>query len=298
MPLNPIWLDTFVTLADTGNFTRTAQLRFMTQPGVSQHLKKLEAACNCELVVRLGKGIQLTEQGQRVYRYAIDNQTEQARFLESLKFDNPFEGQCSIGCSGAIAQLIYPSLVALQQTHTKLSINLEVAPQQRIFSDIENNSIELGIVTNEPDKKRFHTHYIGEEHLSLFLPRSAQSTNNIAKTVCELGLLNHPDAQHYMQLYFNHCGEEALMSLNVSNIKAVGYINQLSQILLPVSMGIGFTVLPSSTVKFVNVASELSVYQSKHVVSEPLYRIQTPHRHLPARYKCVIDSIEEAIQKQ
>ena len=64
--INPIWLDTFITLVETGNFTRTAEQRFMTQPGVSQHIKKLEDVCNCELVIRLGKGIQLTEQGQRV----------------------------------------------------------------------------------------------------------------------------------------------------------------------------------------------------------------------------------------
>ena len=70
--INPIWLDTFITLVETGNFTRTAEQRFMTQPGVSQHIKKLEDVCNCELVIRLGKGIQLTEQGQRVYQQYID----------------------------------------------------------------------------------------------------------------------------------------------------------------------------------------------------------------------------------
>ena len=68
--LNPQWLDTFKVLVETGNFTRTAEQRFMTQPGVSQHIKKLEEACGCELVIRLGKGIELTEQGQRVYDYA------------------------------------------------------------------------------------------------------------------------------------------------------------------------------------------------------------------------------------
>ncbi|WP_272966300.1 LysR family transcriptional regulator, partial [Alteromonas australica] len=68
--LNPQWLDTFKVLVETGNFTRTAEQRFMTQPGVSQHIKKLEEACGCELVIRLGKGVELTEQGQRVYDYA------------------------------------------------------------------------------------------------------------------------------------------------------------------------------------------------------------------------------------
>ena len=78
--INPTWLDTFITLVETGNFTRTAEQRFMTQPGVSQHLKKLEEACQCELVIRLGKGIQLTEQGQRVYHYAKEQQEKEQDF--------------------------------------------------------------------------------------------------------------------------------------------------------------------------------------------------------------------------
>ena len=42
--LNPVWLKTFVTLIETGHFTKTAEKLFMTQPGVSQHIAKLEQA--------------------------------------------------------------------------------------------------------------------------------------------------------------------------------------------------------------------------------------------------------------
>ncbi|HBL22208.1 MAG TPA: LysR family transcriptional regulator, partial [Alteromonas mediterranea] len=34
--INPIWLDTFITLVEKGNFTRPAEQRFMTQPGGGQ----------------------------------------------------------------------------------------------------------------------------------------------------------------------------------------------------------------------------------------------------------------------
>ncbi|MGL5799515.1 MAG: helix-turn-helix domain-containing protein, partial [Plesiomonas sp.] len=36
--INPIWLKTFISLVDTGNFSRTAEKLNMTQPGVSQHI--------------------------------------------------------------------------------------------------------------------------------------------------------------------------------------------------------------------------------------------------------------------
>ena len=47
--INPLWLNTFKILVDVGHFTQTAEKLYMTQPGVSQHIKKLEQACDCEL---------------------------------------------------------------------------------------------------------------------------------------------------------------------------------------------------------------------------------------------------------
>jgi|TARA_Y100000296_G_scaffold74568_1_gene93294 DNA-binding transcriptional LysR family regulator len=332
--INPIWLDTFITLVETGNFTRTAEQRFMTQPGVSQHLKKLEEVCQCELVVRLGKGIQLTEQGQRVYHYAKIQQAKEQDFIASLKFDAPFEGKCVVACSGAIAQRIYPALLALQKQHNALNIHVEVAPRRTILSGIANNTLELGIVTNQPESEDIHSEYLGEEALGLIIPRSLpdafatqlsdlpentqdfmpdSGSNTKATSVSEkeksktvdattlkhvinhLGLINHPDAMHYLQRYFNDCGEPELAKVNPNKLPHAGYINQLSQILLPVSEGLGYTVLPTSTLDFVSFADKLTVYESKNEVTEPLYSVQTPHSALPARYQAVKQAISQVL---
>jgi len=338
--INPIWLDTFITLVETGNFTRTAEQRFMTQPGVSQHLKKLEEVCQCELVVRLGKGIQLTEQGQRVYHYAKEQQEKEQDFIASLKFDAPFEGKCVVACSGAIAQRIYPALLALQKQHSALNIHVEVAPRRTILSGIANNTLELGIVTNQPESEDIHSEYLGEEALGLILPRSLpdalaaqvpglsenaqgfisdsdsdSDSDSVAKVasvsgkaksktddgrtlkgvIKHLGLINHPDAMHYLQRYFNDCGEAELANVNPNKLPHAGYINQLSQILLPVSEGLGYTVLPTSTLDFVSFADKLTVYKAKNEVTEPLYSVQTPHSALPARYQVVKQTITQVL---
>lgn len=301
--LNPTWLDTFITLADTGNFTRTAEVRFMTQPGVSQHIKKLEEACGCELVIRLGKGVQLTEQGQRVLAYANAQQEKEYAFITSLKFDMPYEGKCVIGCSGAIAQRIYPALLNVQLRHPALHIHVEVAPRKSILASIANNTLSLGIVTNQPESDEVTCAYLGEESLGLILPRTSgddKSTKDdlptIDKRIEKLGLINHPDAMHYLHRYIKDCGDAHLSALNIMKIKSSGYINQLSQILLPVSLGLGFTVLPTSTLAFSNVADRLAVYKPKNSVTEPLYCVQTPHNALPARYQIVKETISEVLR--
>ena len=55
--LNPIWLETFVTLVDTGHFTQTAEKLFMTQPGVNQHIRMLEVESGYSLISRDKKAL-------------------------------------------------------------------------------------------------------------------------------------------------------------------------------------------------------------------------------------------------
>ncbi|MGY0583116.1 MAG: LysR family transcriptional regulator, partial [Paraglaciecola chathamensis] len=50
--INPIWLKTFCTLVDLGHFTKTADVLFMTQSGVSQQIKKLEEQLATPLLIR------------------------------------------------------------------------------------------------------------------------------------------------------------------------------------------------------------------------------------------------------
>ncbi|MHB1235347.1 MAG: helix-turn-helix domain-containing protein, partial [Microbacteriaceae bacterium] len=50
--LDPVLLKTFTTVAETLSFTRSAQLLGLSQPTVSQHIRKLEAAAGRVLVAR------------------------------------------------------------------------------------------------------------------------------------------------------------------------------------------------------------------------------------------------------
>lgn len=42
--INLVWLKTFCTLVEVGHFTKTADMLFMTQSGVSQQVKKIRTA--------------------------------------------------------------------------------------------------------------------------------------------------------------------------------------------------------------------------------------------------------------
>ena len=59
-------LRTFVALARTGSFTRTAQEVFLSQSAVSHSMKALESDVGCRLLDRLGRKVMLTQAGEHL----------------------------------------------------------------------------------------------------------------------------------------------------------------------------------------------------------------------------------------
>lgn len=61
----------FLTLAEEGNFTRTAARLGITQPGVSQNISELERIYGMKLFNREKGAVSLTEAGRRFREYAL-----------------------------------------------------------------------------------------------------------------------------------------------------------------------------------------------------------------------------------
>ncbi|MGI9216373.1 MAG: LysR substrate-binding domain-containing protein [Hydrogenophaga sp.] len=66
------WLEDFVSLAETRSFSRSAQLRHVTQPAFSRRIQSLEAWAGTDLVDRSSYPTRLTAAGQVLYEQSLD----------------------------------------------------------------------------------------------------------------------------------------------------------------------------------------------------------------------------------
>ena len=66
------WLEDFVSLAETRSFSRSAQLRHVTQPAFSRRIQALEGWAGTDLVDRSAYPTRLTPAGQTLYGQAIE----------------------------------------------------------------------------------------------------------------------------------------------------------------------------------------------------------------------------------
>ncbi|MFY2506754.1 LysR family transcriptional regulator [Vibrio pectenicida] len=294
--LNPIWLNTFKTLVDIGHFTRTAERLNMTQPGVTQHINKLETACGYPLIRRFNKQFELTLYGQKVYDYALSHFDKESKLLQSLGSDEAFKGRCIIGCSGTFAWLLYSPLLDLQSKYPDLSIELEATPNQRIFEQIKQGTLDIGIVTKKPEPKYFSSLMIGSERLALVVPHSVECHPPLDTLLMNLGVIRHPDLEHYFQTYTAQANHELLNRINLDGVKTRSYINQVHQILAPVAKGIGFTVVPEWCVDLFHDASRLKVVTIEKDIMEPVYLAYKLNTSLSKRYDKIINIIKETLQ--
>lgn len=301
--LNQQWLATFVTLVEVGHFTHTANKLFMTQPGVSQHIKKLEDQVGVPLLLRKGKRFELTEAGAILYQHARQYRNAETELLARLQTDNAYAGECRFGCSGAIASLLYPHFLEWQINYPELCVMIEAAPNQRIVSGILNNQLDMGIVTKRGEESELSYQAVGYAELTLVLPSQYQAEKIGIELLEHIGFIDHPDGDYYLQqvLRANFSGSEPVVNSSggahskvhamgiTRHIRRTGYVNQLSQILLPVAKGLGFTVLPLSTVNAFMPRESLWAVDLEQKVQESLYLVHKSTRPLPSRFNAFIE---------
>ena len=105
-------IEFFVQVADAGSFSRASAAIGLTQPGISRQVSALEHELNLRLLHRNGRGIVLTEAGQRflVYARGILHQLDGARHAVTGS-ETDLAGKVAIGLPPSLGQVLTLPLV-------------------------------------------------------------------------------------------------------------------------------------------------------------------------------------------
>lgn len=71
-PMELVWLEDFIALAENGSFVRAAEARHITQPAFSRRIRSLEGWMGVELFTRTPQGAPLTEAGKLILPSVLD----------------------------------------------------------------------------------------------------------------------------------------------------------------------------------------------------------------------------------
>ena len=147
-------LRTFIAIAETGSFTKAAEVVNKTQSAVSMQMKRLEERIERAIFARDGRASKLTEDGQRLLDYARRIIKLNVETLAAFS-DAELSGRVRLGVPDDYADRYLPEIMArFSRAYPGVELTVICEPSVDLLDRIDGNEIDLAIVTNCESSKR------------------------------------------------------------------------------------------------------------------------------------------------
>lgn len=148
---DPVQLRTFVAVAETLSFTRAAELLQLSQPTVSQQIRKLEAAAGRMLVARDTRAVALTDNGDAMLGFArsiLAAQDDAAAYFTG----SAMRGRLRFGSADDLAQTQLPQILRdFRRLHPQINLELTVSQSAVLARRLRAGQLDLVFIKQEPD---------------------------------------------------------------------------------------------------------------------------------------------------
>ncbi|MGG1346194.1 LysR family transcriptional regulator [Bacillus subtilis] len=186
------WLQTFIAAAESESFRETAERLYLTQPAVSQHMRKLEDELGMRLFLHSGRRVVLTDEGRLFLPYAKEMiHVYQAGKQKVSQWKQGYCRSLTLAVHPYIASYILPRfLPAYIQKHPHVELSTHVAGSDDIKQAVEHNEADIGLSRKDPNTNTLYYQHICEGTLCLAAPFQ-ESRPDAASVLIRYRLLTH-----------------------------------------------------------------------------------------------------------
>ena len=237
----------FCAIVDTGSFSRAARLTHVSQPSLSQQIRKLEDELGARLFDRLGRSVRLTQLGQAFLprARAVLRELEAARGDVDEQKDS-VGGTITIGVIPTVAPYLLPRhLAAFSRDFpaTELTVVEEITPV--LLERLRASTIDLAILALPIRGNEFETFPILTERLFAALPKQHRLGRRHSLSLKDLR------SEPFLLLRDGHCFRDtALSACDRARLhpRIVFESGQFSSLLSMVGVGMGVSIVPEMAI--------------------------------------------------
>jgi DNA-binding transcriptional LysR family regulator len=143
-------LRAFVTVVETGSFTRAALLLGRTQPAVSLQIRRLEDQLRSPLLDRAGKGVALTTEGAALLSRARHLLRVNDEIVATLG-DGDLEGEVRFGAPEDVATMHLPNILgAFARSHPRIKLSVTCDYTANLLDQMSRGMLDLALIKREP----------------------------------------------------------------------------------------------------------------------------------------------------
>ena len=248
----------FYTVAKHKHMTKASEELHISQPAISQSIKKLEDQLGGTLFLRSNKGMELTEEGKMFYEYVkgaleLINNAEN----EFTSFKDLSKGEVKIGCSTTLTKLVL--MDALKDFHLdypNININITNDLTSKLINDLKLGKLDF-VLFNESNIKETNLNLEKIKELKqgfIYNPEFYDDNVNTFEDLNNVPLILQKEESNSRKLL-------DYIALR-NNVKLIPKMEVVSQELITeftnIGLGIGFSIIALAKRNFQNL-KELNI---------------------------------------
>jgi len=231
----------FVAVAETGGFVKAAQRCGVTQPSLSQQIRKLEEELGVSLFDRSSRGAVPTEAGRALLPRAQRILAEVRETMAGVKEDvSSGRGPLSVGAIPTIAPYLMPPVLSSflgEYPDCELTVREDLT--DRLIEAVVDHELDAAVMSTPVNHPALDVQVVGREPLLVVAPAGSP----LPKRLKVEDLTDEPA----VVLHEVHClGQQIADFCNTSRLRRriVCRSTQLPTVLSLVGLGLGVSIVP------------------------------------------------------
>ncbi|KRK98086.1 transcriptional regulator [Secundilactobacillus odoratitofui DSM 19909 = JCM 15043] len=241
----------FLQLSETMNYTQAAQILGITQPALTQQIKKLERTVGARLFYSVGKKLRLTDAGYTMLDathriYDVLNEAAD----EIQQSTSATQGDINIGLLASVEDSVFEDFtIQSYRENPDVKITLHMLTRKEIWDKLENNQIDLAIMYLPDESIKNWKPYESKRIISddlLFIHHDEKLSKK--KRIKFADTPNRPWTTYPTNYYLSHVMREAYKNAMVDMPTSVAQFTTPEQLLRFSKQTGAYTALPNSFV--------------------------------------------------
>jgi aminoethylphosphonate catabolism LysR family transcriptional regulator len=214
----------FHAVARHGGFSHAARHLSLTQPAISDHVRKLEEAHGVQLFARGRRGIELTDTGRRLYTITERLFEAEAEALELLTRAAALdEGEIRIGADAAVHVL--PVIARFRAQHPRIDVRLVSGNSAVLVERLLRLEIDVAVTAAPPVNPSLAAVRLRQSPLVAVVPAGRGRGRTISfRKLCDMPLILREEGSATRQLLLDEVARRnasTTISLEVEGREAV-----------------------------------------------------------------------------
>ena len=213
-------LRAFHAVAQSGGFSKAAANLSLTQPALSDHVRKLEEFHGVQLFLRNARGVALTDTGRKLYA-VTERLFEVERQAGELlnRAANLEEGQLTVGADAAVH--ILPHMNKFMKAYPRIALRLIAGNSADLISQLQSFAIDFAVTAERPQNAAIGSVKLRQDKLVVVAPKNGpflKSRTVSISTLAQLPLIQREEGSVTRKLLAEEMRSRGLQPVHIMEI--------------------------------------------------------------------------------